>query len=225
MARLSPNEDVITSLELRGNSNVRGGGGPLDSMKANAIDLDYIGQMARAGAGAPERLGRLHHRDLRNTYPPGAWRGRRSRSRRGRRHSHRIWSGARMASSSSYRAAEKDHLESQSAPCTLNATGEPGRGLTHGAFPERRRIPRGPTSSDTSFCEVRAQSLNAALEGDGLRNAFFSGGVSFKERGFEAGAAEARYQPGKGILNLSGSGNPRPFVTDDQIASKREKST
>jgi lipopolysaccharide export system protein LptA len=65
--------------------------------------------------------------------------------------------------------------------------------------------------------EVRAQSLNASLEGDGLRNAFFSGGVSFKERGFEAGAAEARYQPGKNVLNLAGDNRRVPFVTDDQI--------
>src|SRR5262245_10068677 len=41
MARLSPNEDVITAMELRGNANVKGGSGPLDSMQADAIDLSY----------------------------------------------------------------------------------------------------------------------------------------------------------------------------------------
>jgi lipopolysaccharide export system protein LptA len=71
--------------------------------------------------------------------------------------------------------------------------------------------------SNNSTREVRSQALNASLEGDGLRNAFFSGGVSFKERGFEAAAMEARYQPGRGLLNLGGSGGQRPFVTDDQI--------
>ena len=39
MARLSPNEDIITAMELRGNSDVKGGNGPLDALKADAIDL------------------------------------------------------------------------------------------------------------------------------------------------------------------------------------------
>jgi lipopolysaccharide export system protein LptA len=99
---------------------------------------------------------------------------------------------------------------------TLDATGEPGRGLTAVRFRDDVVFQEDDKSNNIGR-EVRAQSLNASLEGDGLRNAFFSGGVSFKERGFEAGAAEARYQPSKGILNLAGSGNPRPFVTDDQI--------
>jgi lipopolysaccharide export system protein LptA len=73
------------------------------------------------------------------------------------------------------------------------------------------------SKSNNSTREVRAQALNASLDGNGLRNAFFSGGVSFKERGFEAAAVEAQYQPDKGLLNLGGTGGARPFVTDDQI--------
>jgi lipopolysaccharide export system protein LptA len=99
---------------------------------------------------------------------------------------------------------------------TLDATGEPGRGLTAVRFRDDV-VFQEANKSNNSAREVRAQALNASLDGDGLRNAFFSGGVSFKERGFEATAAEARYQPGQGILNLASSGGQRAFVTDDQI--------
>ena len=40
-ARLTPNEDAIVFIELRGNSRVAGGSGTLDSMSARDIDLDY----------------------------------------------------------------------------------------------------------------------------------------------------------------------------------------
>jgi lipopolysaccharide export system protein LptA len=99
---------------------------------------------------------------------------------------------------------------------TLDATGEPGRGLTAVRFRDDV-VFQEENKPGNSSREVRAQSLNASLDGDGLRNAFFSGGVSFKERGFEAAAPEARYQPAQGLLNLSGTGGPRAFVTDDQI--------
>jgi lipopolysaccharide export system protein LptA len=41
VARLSAEEDVITFVELRGHAKVEGGEGPLRSMRANDIDLDY----------------------------------------------------------------------------------------------------------------------------------------------------------------------------------------
>ena len=41
VARLSPNEEFITFIELRGNARVEGGGGTLDAMSARDIDLDY----------------------------------------------------------------------------------------------------------------------------------------------------------------------------------------
>lgn len=71
IAALSENDDVIRFLELRGNSRVAGGGGGIDAMSANDIDLDYTddGQrleavrldgtaaVARTGAnGASEQL-------------------------------------------------------------------------------------------------------------------------------------------------------------------------
>ena len=213
MARLSPNEDVITGLELRGSSNVKGGSGPLESMNADAIDLTY------------SEDGTTLERAMLN--------GKASFSTAADEHA----SSRRMAG---------DVLEVTTAPDgtvskvigkdgvqldmpsvengpprtirarTLDATGEPGRGLTAVRFRDDV-VFQEDNKSNNSSREVRAQSLNASLDGDGLRNAFFSGGVSFKERGFEAAASEARYQPGQGILNLASSGGQRAFVTDDQI--------
>jgi LPS export ABC transporter protein LptC len=213
MARLSPNEDIITSLELRGNSNVKGGNGPLDSMNADAIDLSY----------SPD--GTKLERALLN--------GKASFSTAADEHaSSRRMAGGYLEVTTATdgtvsKIAGKDgvQLDMPSAgdgpprtirARTLDATGEPGRGLTAVRFRDDV-VFQEDNKSNNSSREVRAQSLNASLEGDGLRNAFFSGGVSFKEKGFEAGAAEARYQPGKGILNLAGTGGSRSFVTDDQI--------
>jgi len=213
MARLSPNEDVITALELRGNSNVKGGNGPLDSMNADAIDLTY------------SEDGIKLERALLN--------GKASFSTAADEHasSRRMAGGVlevtTAADGTVAKVAGKDGVQLDMPPVedgpprtirarTLDATGEPGRGLTAVRFRDDVVFQEDNKAKGSSR-EVRAQSLNASLEGDGLRNAFFSGGVSFKERGFEAAAAEARYQPGVGILNLSGTGGPRPFVTDDQI--------
>jgi len=41
-ARLSPDEDYVRLIEMRGNSRVAGGGGALDAMSADAIDLLYV---------------------------------------------------------------------------------------------------------------------------------------------------------------------------------------
>ena len=40
-ARLTPDEDAVTFIELRGNASVEGGGGALEGMTARDIDLDY----------------------------------------------------------------------------------------------------------------------------------------------------------------------------------------
>lgn len=211
MARLSPNEDIITAMELRGNASVKGGNGPLDSMNADAIDLTYNDD------------GTLLQRVLMNTKA--------SFSTAADEHaSSRRMSGDQLdvnmapdGTVSKIVGTDNVQLEMPSVdngpPRTiraksLDATGEPGRGLTAIRFRDDVVFQE---KNESSTREVRAQSLNASLAGDGLRNAFFSGGVSFKERGFEAAAAQARYQPGEGLLSLGGTGAPRPFVTDDQI--------
>ncbi len=213
MARLSPMEDIITGLELRGSANVKGGNGPLDSMNADAIDLTY------------SEDGTKLERALLN--------GKASFSTAADEHasSRRMAGGVLEVTTATdgtvSNVVGKDGVQLDMPAVdngpprtiraqTLDATGEPGKGLTAVRFRDDV-IFQEDNKTNKSTREVRAQSLNASLEGDGLRNAFFSGGVSFKEKGFEAGAAAARYQPGMGLLNLSGTGGTRPFVTDDQI--------
>ena len=45
--------------------------------------------------------------------------------------------------------------------------------------------------------EVRAHVTGGPLEGDRIGEAMFGGGVSFKERGFDAGSYDALYKPGE----------------------------
>ncbi len=213
MARLSPNEDVIKAMELRGSADVKGGNGPLDSMKADAIDLSYnedgtllqrvlLNKNATFSTAADEHASsrRMSGDVLEvNMAPDGTV-------------SKIIGSGGVQLDMPSVDEGPPRTIRAR----TLDATGEPGRGLTAVRFRDDV-VFQEENKSTSSTREVRAQSLNASLEGDGLRNAFFSGGVSFKERGFEAAGAEARYQPGMGVLNLTGTGGSRTFVTDDQI--------
>ncbi len=99
---------------------------------------------------------------------------------------------------------------------TLDAGGEPGTGLNSLRF-RSDVIFEENTARGAPSREVRAQSLAASLEGDRLGDAVFDGGVTFKERGFQAGALEAIYNPGKNALSLSSDSGPRPYVTDEQI--------
>jgi len=213
MARLSPGEDVIRSLELRGSADVKGGSGPLDAMKADAIDLTY------SDDGLKLERALLNGKASFNTVA--------DEHASSRRMAGEVLDVTTAADGTVSKVVGSDGVQLDMPAIdggpprtirarTLDATGQPGRGLTAVRFRDDVVFQEDDKSKGVGR-EVKAQSLNASLDGDGLRNAFFSGGVSFKERGFEAAAVEARYQPAKGILNLSGAGNPRPFVTDDQI--------
>jgi lipopolysaccharide export system protein LptA len=216
MARLSPDEEVITYLELRGNATVEGGDGPLQSMKANAIDLDYTDdgmKLERALLNGSASLTTAADEHVSSRRMSGG----------GGLDVQMAPDGTTMTSLVGHDGVQIELPSVDKAPArnirarTLNASGEPGRGLNTLRFREDVVFQEGDKASP-SFREVRAQSLNASLEGDGLRNAFFSGGVTFKERGFDAAALDARYQPDKNILNLSGLvDRVLPHVADEQI--------
>jgi lipopolysaccharide export system protein LptA len=213
MARLSANEDVVTYLELRGNASVQGGNGALDALKANAIDLHYsedgtiLTQVVLTGAASLTTAADEHAS---------------SRRMSGERLEVQMAADGSVGHITGQEGVQLELPPAQGAPArtiragTLDATGEPGRGLTAARFRTDVVFQENAKPGATSR-EVHAQALNASLEGDGLRNAFFSGAVVFKEQDLEAGAAEARYQPGKEILNLSGRSRQRPYVTDQQI--------
>jgi lipopolysaccharide export system protein LptA len=213
MARLSANEDVVTFLELRGNASVQGGDGALDAMKANAIDLDYTDdgtslERVLLNGSASVTTAADEHASSRQMSGEGL----------------EVEMGpdgglARVAGRDGVRL---DIPKTEGAPTrnirarTLDATGEEGRGITAVRF-RNDVIFQESGAADASGREVHAASLQASFDGDTLRNAFFDGGVTFKERGFEAEATAAQYQPVKNTLNLTSEGRQRSIVTDDQI--------
>jgi lipopolysaccharide export system protein LptA len=213
MARLSMNEDVITYLELRDNASSQGGTGPLQSMNANAMDLDYTDdgktlERAILNGAASFSTAPDEHASSRRLGGEGL--------------------DVQMAADGTVSkvigrdGVQLDLPEANGTPPrsirarTLDAGGEAGDGLNslrfRGDVVFQENNGRGAPSR-----EVRAQSLAATLEGDKLGEALFGGGVSFKERGFDAGSFDALYNPVKNVLRLWSESGARPFVTDDQI--------
>ena len=213
MARLSANEEIVTAMELRGNASVQGGSGPLQSMKANAIDLDYTDdgtllERALLNGAASLQTAADEHAASREMSGEGL--------------------DVQMAADGSVtRMTGRDGVQ-LNLPATdgtpprniraraLDADGEPGKGLTSIRFRDDVMFEEDVKQGGLSR-EVRAQSLNAALDGNGLSTASFGGGVTFKDCGLQAGALNARYEPAKNFLSLLSEKGPRPFVTDDKI--------
>jgi len=213
MAGLSPDEDVVTHLELRGNASVQGGNGPLQSMKAEAIDLDYsddgtsleraiLNGAASLSTAADEHTSARHMSgeglDVQmagdGTVSQIAGRG-----------------GVHL----DLPAGEAMPLRGVSAK-TFDASAKPGSGLDEIRFRNDVVYQEGGTSGAAAR-EVRAQSLSTSLAGDVLTEAFFSGGVTFEEQDLRAAAVEARYQPEQKLLNLYAGRGVRPHVNDDRI--------
>src|SRR5688572_22334828 len=213
MALLSENEEVVRHLELRGSATVEGGDGPLRSMKANAIDLDYsddgtILRRALLNGSASCQTAADEHAS--------------SRQLSGESLDVQIAPDGTVSSMTGREKVQLDLPETDGAPsrsiraAALDAGGEAGERIDtfrfRGDVVFQETVKAGAPSR-----EVRAQSLTASLEGDGITSANFSGGVTFKEQGLEAGAAEARYRPLENALSLDSESGPRPYVTDDQI--------
>jgi lipopolysaccharide transport protein LptA/LPS export ABC transporter protein LptC len=213
MARLSANEDVVTFLELRGHAAVQGGDGALEAMKAEAIDLDYTDD------------GEALERVLLNgkaSVTTAADEHASSRHMRGEGLEVEMASDGSLSKVNGRDGVQLEIPEVEGAPSrnirarTLDATGEAGRGITAVRFRDDV-VFQESGATGASGREVHAASLQASFDGDTLRNAFFDGGVTFKERGFEAEASAAQYQPVKDALNLTSEGRRRSIVTDDQI--------
>ena len=218
-ARLTENEQAITAIELRGNSRVAGGSAAFDSMSARDIDLDYaddgttIEGLVLSGNGAIALKGQ------------GGAAGRQMMGE-----SLTIALAADGALTSAVvreRAqldlpAEKETGARQVRARNLDATGEPGKGLTAAQFSEEVEY-REESPKRTAPRIARARLLTVSLDGNAIGNAVFNGQVRFEEAPFEARAAEGRYEPVKGVLQLKGAdqgGGPR--VADDHIAVEAE---
>ena len=218
-ANLTEDEKTITAIELRGNARVTGGSSGFESMSAGDIDLDYtedgvtIERVVLTGAGAIGLKGRsgapghqMRGESLTLTLAPdGAL-----TSAIGRQN-------VQLDLPASNGSAAR-HIKAQ----MLDAAGEAGKGMTSARF-----------TNDVEYREegvregapraARSRGLTVTLDGDVVSSAIFSGRVQFEDKGLAASAAEARYEPAKGILRLKGTdegGGPR--VADEQIAIEAE---
>jgi len=213
MARLSMNEDVITYLELRENASSQGGVGPLQSMKANAIDLDYTDDGMRlerailngsaSFSTAPDEHASSRRLSGESLDVQMASDGTVARV---------IGRGGVQLELPAANGTPPRVIRSQ----TLDAGGENSEGLNSLRF-RGDVVFQENSGRGTPSREVRAQSLAASLVGDKLGEALFGGGVSFKEQGFDAGSNDALYNPEKNVLSLWSESGARPYVTDDQI--------
>jgi LPS export ABC transporter protein LptC len=210
---LAEGEQLITFLQLRGRSSVKGGDGPLESMRADEIDLDYRddgktverttlrGGASVAMAADEQTSGRQMSGgtlDL-QLAADGAL----------------TWLEGRGMVSFEIPAVGRNPARRINAGA-LNATGEPGKGLVAARF--RQNVEFREQGSDAPSREARSQALLVQLDGDAVSSAQFSEGVTFNEQALHASAAEATYQPGKSLLSLAGSkGAGEPTVTDERI--------
>jgi LPS export ABC transporter protein LptC len=220
-ARLTPAEDRIERLELRGRSHVLGapgGAGSLDSLSGRDMDLTYgddgtaiergvlMGDAAirvRGPKGSPEgaRVITAQHIEVSLT-PDGA---------------------TPTALSARDRVTllmpEGDAAMRTITARTLEAGGDASRGLTRARFSGDVRFRERGAAADRT---ARAATLDAALA-PGLASfddATFRGGVRFEEGALVATAAAARYVPAAGTLELTGSepGVPAPRVVNERLA-------
>jgi lipopolysaccharide export system protein LptA len=99
---------------------------------------------------------------------------------------------------------------------TLDAAGEPGKGLTSARFVTN--VEYREDGGGNPGRVARSDSLQVTLTNDVLSGALFRGRVRFEEQTLQARAARAAYAPEAGMLGLEGSdasGGPR--VSDERI--------
>ena len=214
LGRLTENEQHITDIELRGNSRVAGGGSGVDSMSARDMNLHYAkdaeslehAQLLGAGAvaltgqnGAPGRQFVGETLDI-VLAPDGS-----------------------LTKATGHDNVRLDLPGSPDSPArsikarTLDADGEPGKGLTSAQFADNVEY-REESSKSSPARVARSRALTVALTDDAINSALFTGAVRFEEQGLQAAAGEARYDPTKGSLGLTGTeGGVVPRVSDDQV--------
>jgi lipopolysaccharide transport protein LptA len=99
----------------------------------------------------------------------------------------------------------------------IDADGASGVGLTAARFTDNVEY-REESGKSSSARTARSRMLTVALMNDAISNAVFGGAVKFEEQGLQAAAGDARYDPMKGSLRLSGiEGGVLPRVNDDQV--------
>jgi LPS export ABC transporter protein LptC len=215
VARLAPNEEFVTYMELRGNARVQGGGGTLDAMSARDIDLDYTDDGA-----VLERVALNGDSGITLTGTAGAS----GRQLMGESLEIRLATDGMVTSATGRQNVQMAMPAAENAPArvirgrTLDATGAPGQGLTAAHFADAVEY-REEAARSNSARIARSRRLDLALNGDAVTDATFAGDFVFEEASFRAQAADARYDPKVGSLHLSGADTRGlPCIADDQIA-------
>jgi LPS export ABC transporter protein LptC/lipopolysaccharide transport protein LptA len=217
LARLSPGEDRVEALELRGNARVTAppGGGQLQALKGRDIDLKYgpDGETLEKVFVNGDAIMQLKGSD-----------------------------GAQQVAANTLDVAlapdgstpiairARDRVELVIGPAseraatriiradTFDATGEAGRGLTSGRFSGDVRFSEKSAAVDrTARSGVLDVKLAAGL--GTIDEARFARGVRFDDAETRASAAAARYLVPSGVLELTGSepGFERPRVLHPDI--------
>ena len=219
-ANLTEDEKAITAIELRGNARVAGGSAGFDSMSARDIDLTYapggqvIERVALSGGGAIALKAadgspgqQMHGESLVLALAPdGA-----------------VTSATGRENVQLDLPASGDSSSRQVKARTLDASGESGKGMTSARFTDDVEY-REEASGKGGPRTARARALTVGLEGGAVTRALFTGHVQFEEQALRASAAQASYEPTKGVLQMTrgGAASPdtgegRPRVADDQI--------
>lgn len=214
LAHLTADEQRLTDIELRGNSRVVGGGSGVDSMSARDMNLHYaadgqslqhaqlIGGGAVAMTGQNGSPGRQFFGDVLDiaVAPDG--------------------SVTNVVGRDNVRLDLPASPESPQRSITaraVDAEGAAGHGLTAAHFTDKVEY-REEGGTSTAARAARSRTLTVALMNDAISNAVFDGAVTFEEAGLQAAAAEARYDPQRGALRLSGvESGALPRVADDQV--------
>ncbi len=217
VAHMDSEDQYITLLELRGNARVQGTGGSLDAMSARDMDLHYTADgktlervVLTGGAGialtgdhgAPGRTITGDSVDLQLAEDGSLT---------------HVTAMDPMVVRLTLPASEGTPARRIQAR-TLDGTGAPGKGLTNARFTDAVEFREDAQKGGNGARTVRARTLDTTLTDASVGDAVFTGSVRFEEQGLTAGAAELRYRPDAGVLQLNGAdagGGPR--VEDDQI--------
>lgn len=211
-ARLNANNDVVTYIELRGQSRVTGGSA-IRSMSARDIDMDY------------SEDGRTLERVVLNgnAQVTPTSNGESTRSMAAESLDVLLAKDGSIVSATGRENVRLDLPPSGDSPGgritarTMDASGQEGRGLTDARFTDAVEY-REPARKGASPRVVRARTLAASLDGDAVKEAAFTGNVIFEESDLKAGAPEARYQPAMNAIALAApDGAGVSHVTIDQI--------
>jgi len=214
-ARLAENNEIITYLELRGQSRVTGASA-VRSMSARDIDMDYsedgrtLERVALKGQAeiTPTTQGEGPARSIAAEdsldvlfAPDGS-----------------VVSVTGRKNTRLDLPPSKDSPGGRITAQAIDASGQEGRGLTAARFTDDVEYQE-PARANGSPRTVRARTLEASLADDAITDAVFKDRVVFEEKDLNASAPQVSYQPSKNAIELIGPDNApaASHVAIDQI--------